>query len=46
MTSLAVRPLEGVRVLNLTVALAGPYAALLRGGPNVEIDALRASGVI
>ncbi len=31
------RPLEGIRVLDLTVALSGPYAALLLGGMGAEV---------
>lgn len=33
----ATRPLQGLRVLDLTVALAGPYASLLLGGMGAEV---------
>jgi crotonobetainyl-CoA:carnitine CoA-transferase CaiB-like acyl-CoA transferase len=31
------RPLEGIRVLDLTVALSGPYGSLLLGGMGAEV---------
>jgi crotonobetainyl-CoA:carnitine CoA-transferase CaiB-like acyl-CoA transferase len=38
------RPLEGIRVLDLTVALSGPYAALLLGGLGAEVIHVEAPG--
>lgn len=31
------KPLEGIRILDLTVALAGPYGSLLMGGLGAEV---------
>lgn len=40
----AARPLEGIRVLDLTVALAGPYGSLLLGGMGAEVIRVEAPG--
>lgn len=38
------RPLAGIRVLDLTVALAGPYGSLLLGGMGAEVIRVEAPG--
>ena len=40
----ASRPLDGVRVLDLTVALAGPYGSMLLGGMGAEVIRVEAPG--
>ncbi len=38
------RPLDGILVLDLTVALSGPYASLLLGGLGAEVIRIEAPG--
>jgi crotonobetainyl-CoA:carnitine CoA-transferase CaiB-like acyl-CoA transferase len=38
------KPLQGVRVLDLTVALSGPYGTLLLGGMGAEVIRVEAPG--
>jgi crotonobetainyl-CoA:carnitine CoA-transferase CaiB-like acyl-CoA transferase len=40
----ATRPLAGIRVLDLTVALSGPYGSLLLGGMGAEVIRVEAPG--
>ncbi len=47
MTSMAMdfsRPLEGIRILDLTVALSGPYATMILGGLGAEVIRVEAPG--
>jgi crotonobetainyl-CoA:carnitine CoA-transferase CaiB-like acyl-CoA transferase len=44
MSDLTLRPLQGIRVLDLTVALSGPYGSLLLGGMGAEVIRVEAPG--
>lgn len=44
MHSESLRPLHGIRVLDLTVALSGPYATMVLGGMGAEVIRVEAPG--
>jgi crotonobetainyl-CoA:carnitine CoA-transferase CaiB-like acyl-CoA transferase len=44
MAASSARPLQGIRVLDLTVALSGPYGSLLLGGMGAEVIRVEAPG--
>lgn len=44
MHNASLRPLDGIRVLDLTVALSGPYATMVLGGMGAEVIRVEAPG--
>ncbi|MES2974805.1 MAG: CoA transferase [Pseudomonadota bacterium] len=44
MNNASLRPLDGIRVLDLTVALSGPYATMVLGGMGAEVIRVEAPG--